>query len=153
MTPTSGLLDLLYLARAQFSNGEEFKAQDRGQMEQAFTGYCRGALEGYASALTDKPWLLAKSLGWRIDYRFLEAFYPNPQIVSMVGDPVEILCSMEHKFQEAALQDPGLVNHTELRNTSLVKRLDHWVASPPAGLAMERLPEIGRQGIEADAVH
>ena len=55
VTPTSGLLDLLYVARAQFSNGEEFKAQEPGQMERAFSGFCRGGLEGYASALTDKP--------------------------------------------------------------------------------------------------
>jgi sulfotransferase len=148
VTPTSGLLDLLYVARAQFSNGAEFKAQDRGEMERAFAGFCRGGLEGYASALTDKPWLLDKSRGWGIHYRFHEAFYPNPKIVCMVRDPADILCSMELKFRQASLQDPGLVNHSELQNTTLEKRLDHWVASPPVGLAMERLLEILRQGID-----
>tara|TARA_Y100000385_G_C12969985_1_gene583587 strand:- start:524 stop:790 length:267 start_codon:yes stop_codon:yes gene_type:complete len=61
VTPTSGLLDLLYVARGQFSRGEEFKAQDREEMERAFIGFCRGGLEGYASSFTDKPWLLDKS--------------------------------------------------------------------------------------------
>lgn len=149
VTPTSGLLDLLYVARGQFSSGAEFKAQERGEMERAFAGFCRGGLEGYASALTDKPWLLDKSRGWGIHYRFLEAFYPDPKIVCMVRDPVEILCSMERKFRQASLQDPGLVNHGELQNTTLEKRLDHWVAAPPVGLAMERLLEILRQGIDA----
>ena len=50
VTPTSGLLDLLYVARGQFS---------------------RGGLEGYAAALTNKPWLLDKSRGWGVHYAFL----------------------------------------------------------------------------------
>jgi sulfotransferase len=75
VTPTSGLLDLLYVARGQFSRGEEFKAQGREEMERAFIGFCRGGLEGYASALTDKPWLLDKSRGWSVHYAFLAAFY------------------------------------------------------------------------------
>ena len=64
VTPTSGLLDLPYTARSQFSRGEEFKAQNREEMERAFIGFCRGGLEGYASALTGKPWLLDKSRGF-----------------------------------------------------------------------------------------
>lgn len=55
---------------------------------------------------------------------------------------------MERNFRKAALQDPGLVNHSEMLNTSLEKRLDHWAASPPVGLAMERLLEILRHGID-----
>ena len=46
VTPTSGLLDLLYVARGQFSRGEEFKAQGREEMERAFIGFCRDGLEG-----------------------------------------------------------------------------------------------------------
>jgi sulfotransferase len=61
VTPTSGLLDLLYVARGQFSRGEEFKAQERSEMEQAFAGFCRGGLEGYASALTNKAWCWIKA--------------------------------------------------------------------------------------------
>ena len=148
VTPTSGLLDLLYVARGQFSRGEEFKAQDREEMERAFIGFCRGGLEGYASALTDKPWLLDKSRGWSVHYAFLDAFYPNPKIVCMIRDPLDILCSMERNFRKAGLHDPGMVNHSEMLNTSLEKRLDHWVVSPPVGLAMERLQETLRQGID-----
>ena len=148
VTPTSGLLDLLYVARGQFSRGEEFKAQSREEMERAFIGFCRGGLEGYASALTNNPWLLDKSRGWSVHYAFLDAFYPNPKIVCMIRDPLDILCSMERNFRKADLRDPGMVNHSEMLNTSLEKRLDHWVVSPPVGLAMERLQETLRQGID-----
>ncbi len=148
VTPTSGLLDLLYLARGQFSRGEQFKAQGREEMERAFIGFCRGGLEGYATALTDKPWLLDKSRGWGVHYGFLNAFYPNPKIICMLRDLLDILCSMERNFRKAGLRDPGMVNHSEMLNTSLEKRLDHWVVLPPVGLAMERLQEILRQGID-----
>jgi sulfotransferase len=83
-----------------------------------------------------------------VHYAFLNAFYPDPKIVCMLRDPIDILCSMERNFRKASLQDPGLVNHSEMLNTSLEKRLDHWMASPPVGLAMERLLEILRQGID-----
>jgi len=141
-------LDLLYVAREPFSRGEEFKAQSREEMEGAFIGFCRGGLEGYASALTDKPWLLDKSRGWSVHDAFLDAFYPNPKIVCMIRDPLDILCSMERNFRKAGLRDPGMVNHSEMLNTSLEKRLDHWVVSPPVGLAMERLQETLCQGID-----
>jgi sulfotransferase len=150
VTPTSGLLDLLYAARGQFSIGDEFKAQDQSTMERAFAGFCRGGLEGYAAALTPKPWLLDKSRGWGIHAPFLRAFYPNPKIVCLVRDPVDIFCSMERNFRKAALRDPGLVNHGELSNTSLEKRLDTWSTTPPVGLALERLLEILRQGIDQE---
>ena len=147
VTPTSGLLDLLYAARHQFSHGPEFKAQNHSEMTQAFAGFCRGGLEGYAAALTKKPWLLDKSRGWGIHYQFLNAFYANPKIVCLVRDPVDIFTSMECKFRQAELRDPGLVDHAEMRNTTLEKRLDHWSASQPVGLALDRLLEILRQGI------
>ena len=35
VTPTSGLLNLLYVARGQFSRGVEFKAQESHEMERA----------------------------------------------------------------------------------------------------------------------
>ena len=44
VTPTSGVLDLLYVAREQYNSGLEFKAQDQELMEKAFLGFCRGGL-------------------------------------------------------------------------------------------------------------
>lgn len=135
VTPTSGLLDLLYVAREQFSRGEEFKAQERSEMEQAFAGFCRGGLEGYAAAITTKPWLLDKSRGffWGGRYAYLNAFYSDPKIVYMLRDPVDILCSMKRNLRKATIQEPVLVNHSDMHNTSLEKRQDPWVASPQVG--------------------
>ena len=148
VTPTSGLLDLLYVAREQYNSGLEFKAQDQELMEKAFLGFCRGGLEGYCIGLTDKQWVLDKSRGWGIHYQFLNAFYPDPRIVCMVRDPVDIFCSMERNFRNASLKSSGFVNHAEMLNTSLEKRMDHWASSPPVGLALERLLEVVRQGLD-----
>jgi sulfotransferase len=66
----------------------------------------------------------------------------------MIRDPLDILCSMERNFRKAGLRDPGMVNHSEMLNTSLEKYLDHWVVSPPVGLAMEQLQETLCMGID-----
>lgn len=148
VTPTSGLLNLLFEARNAFSHGDEFKAQGREEMERAFIGFCRGGIEGYTSALTDKPWLLDKCRGWGVNYTFLNAFYPNPKIVSMIRDPLDIICSMERNFRKVGLSDPGALDNSEVRNTSLEKRLDYWLDSMPVGVAMVWLKEMMRQGID-----
>lgn len=148
VTPTSGLLDLLKGARHYFSQGIEFQAQEPQLMNKAFAGFCRGGLEGYAAGLTDKPWLLDKSRGWGIHYPFLDAFYPNPKIICMVRDPVDIFCSMERNLRKAKLRNPGLVKPEKMLNTSLEKRLDYWSNSDPVGLALEHLQDILRQGID-----
>ena len=147
VTPTSGLLDLLYAARGAFTKGDEFRAQDPQLMERAFAGFCRGGLEGWCAGLTDRPWVLDKSRGWGILYGFLHAFYPDPRIVCLVRDPVDIFASMEKNFRRSDLRDSGIVNHAGLVCTTVEKRVDHWVATPPVGLALERLQEILRMGI------
>jgi sulfotransferase len=147
VTPTSGLLDLLFSARYQFTNGEEFKAQDPELMNRAFSGFCKGGLEGYFQAITQKPFVLDKSRGWGVHYTFLNAFYPNPVIICMVRRPTEIISSMEKKYRSYKLNDPGIINHSEMINTTLEKRVDHWCSSPPVGLALERLQDILRQGL------
>ena len=37
-----------------------------------------------------------------------------------------------------------------LKNTTLEKRIDYWVATPPIGLALERIQEIIRMGIHSN---
>ena len=47
VTPTSGLLELLFSARINYTNSIEFKAQDREKMQGAWLGFCNGAMHGY----------------------------------------------------------------------------------------------------------
>ena len=47
VTPTSGVLELLYGARHNFTTSPEFRAQNHDEMSQGFKGFCRGGLEGF----------------------------------------------------------------------------------------------------------
>lgn len=148
VTPTSGVLELVYGARANFSASPEFKAQDQELMTNAFKSFCKGGLEGFFEGITDKPYVLDKSRGWGIHYGFLNAFYPNPKIVCMVRDPRDIYASMEKNFRKNQIQDSGMVDHAQMRGTTTEKRVDIWVQGQPVGLAFERLQQMIKEGID-----
>lgn len=59
-TPTSGTLELIYGARANYSNDPTFKAQDTDLMRKGFQSFCNQGLRGYYDAITDKPNVLEK---------------------------------------------------------------------------------------------
>ncbi len=147
VTPTSGLLELFYAARKNYSDSPEFKAQDSALMEKAWKGFCHDAMFGFFNAITDKKYVLDKSRGWGIHYDFLNFFYPDPKIICMLRDPIDIFCSLEKKFRQNQHKDVGIVNHTQMSGTTTEKRIDIWANSQPVGLAFERLYEMNRQGI------
>jgi len=99
VTPTSGVLELLYAARGNYSSSPEFKAQDQEDMKEGFISFCRGGLEGFYKGITDKKYVIDKSRGWGIHYGFLNSFYPDPKIVCMIRDPRAIMSSMEKNFR------------------------------------------------------
>lgn len=148
VTPTSGALELLFGSRKNFTESPEFKAQDSVLMEKAFNSYCYNGLNGYFSAITDKQYVMDKSRGWGIHYDFLNSFYPNPKIVCVVRDLRDIFASMEKKFRANQTKADPIVDWLTGRGTTTPKRVDAWLASPPVGLAVERLSEILRQGLD-----
>lgn len=146
-TPTSGLIELIYRSRNGFSESPEFKAQDEAIMKQAFMGYCKGALEGYFSNITDKKYVVDKSRAWGINYDFLNQFYPNPKIVYMLRDPRDIFASMEKNYRKNPHINSGVVINPELKGTTVEKRVDHFVATPPVGLSFDWLKDMISQNI------
>jgi len=147
VTPTSGVLELVYAARANYSTSPEFAAQDAEDMKKGFLSFCKGGVESFFGAITDKPYALDKSRGWGIHYGFLNSFYPDPKIICMIRDPRDIFTSMEKNFRKSQHMDSGIVNHAEMKGTTTEKRIDIWVNSQPVGLAMERLQQIVNEGI------
>jgi sulfotransferase len=147
VTPTSGVLELVYAARNNYTNSPEFKAQDQDMMRKGFLSFCRNGVEGFFHAITDKPYILDKSRGWGVHYGFLNSFYPNPKIICMVRDPRAIFASMEKNFRKNQHLDSGLVNHSQMAGTTTEKRIDIWSQSQPVGLAIERLQQMFREGI------
>jgi sulfotransferase len=146
VTPTSGVLELVYAARMNYSNSDEFKAQDSEEMKKGFLSFCNQGVLGFFDAITDKPYVLDKSRGWGYHYGFLNSFYPNPKILCMVRDPRDIFASMEKNFRKNSHKDIGIVNHKEMSGTTTEKRIDIWSQNPPVGMALERLYQIIKEG-------
>ena len=99
VTPTSGVLELLYAARKNYSDSPEFKAQDQKIMRQGWLSFCKNGLNGFYEGITDKPYVVDKSRGWGIHYNFINSFHPNPKIICMVRDLRDIFTSMEKNFR------------------------------------------------------
>ena len=146
VTPTSGVLELLYSTRYNFTNSPEFKAQDAQLMQTGYKSFLKNGLEGFYNGITDKKYVLDKSRGWGVHYNFVNEFYPNPKMIIMVRDLRSIFASMEKKFRQNQLLDSGIVNHSEMVGTSIGKRVDIWGNSQPVGLAIERLVSIINEG-------
>jgi sulfotransferase len=64
VTPTWGLLELVFGVRLSYTNNLEFKSQDATLMRKAFLAFSKAGMEAYIDAVTDKPYVLDKSHGW-----------------------------------------------------------------------------------------
>lgn len=145
---TSGLLELIYAARHNYTESPEFKAQDAELMKKAFMGFCREGIFGYYNGITDKRYVIDKSRGHFAHYGFINSFYPNPKIICLVRHLPDIIASMEKIFRANQHKSSPLVNHATMQGTTTPKRVDIWFNSPPVGIAVERLAEAIRQGID-----
>ena len=148
VTPTSGVLELLFSARGNYTNDGGFKAQDPDLMKKGWLNFCRQGVEGFFNAITDKKYVVDKSRGWGIHYDFLNSFYPNPKIVCMVRDLRSIYASMEKNFRKNPDKDSVIVHWSEMTGTTTSKRVDHWSQTPPIGIAVERLKQMMDEGID-----
>ncbi len=146
-TPTSGFLELIYGAKANFQSSPEFKAQDPHVMDKAFFGFCRASMDGYFNALTDKPYVLDKNRGWGISYGLANMFYPEPKIVCMVRDLRAVFSSMEKNFRKNPHRENYVQNPVNLQGTTVRKRVDIWAEGLPVGVSIDRLKDCFEQGI------
>jgi sulfotransferase len=148
VTPTSGVLELIYASRSNYTNDVSFKAQDPELMKKGWLNFCNQGLIGFYNGITQKKYVVDKSRGWGIHYNFLNSFYPNPKIVCMVRDLRSIYASMEKNFRKNPEKDSGIVNWAELKGTTTAKRVDFWAFNPPVGIALERLWQIIMEGLD-----
>lgn len=148
VTPTSGVLELLFASRSNYTTDNAFKAQDPELMKKGWLNFCRQGIEGFFNGITDKKYVVDKSRGWGIHYNFLNSFYPNPKIVCMVRDLRSVYASMEKNFRKNQDKDSGIVNWAEMKGTTTAKRVDHWAQTPPIGIAVERLKQMIDEDID-----
>ena len=147
VTPTSGLLELIFGARLNYTNSAEFKAQDVSAMKQAFLAFSRAGMEAYFSSLTERPYVVDKSRGWGVHFDLLQMIFgTDPKIVCLVRDLRQILASMEKKFRINPDKSRSIENHANLSGTTTLKRALINLQSVPVGLALDRLLEVHQRG-------
>jgi len=148
-TPTSGLLELVMGAKGNFQQSPEFKAQDPQLMDKAFLAFCRGGVNAYFNALTDKPFVLDKNRGWGVTYRLANmVFDGEPKIVFMVRDLRAVYASMEKNYRKNPHKENYIVNPAQMQGTTVDKRIDIWSNNVPVGIALDRLKDIIQQGLD-----
>ena len=145
-TPTSGVLELVYGARANYTSSLEFKAQDSKLMQKGFLEFCNKGIKGFYEGITDKKYVVDKSRGWGIHYDFLNSFSPNPKIICMVRNLKDVFASMEKNFRKNPEKHNPMVDWSTMSGTTIPKRVDVWAQGVPVGMALERLQEIFRLG-------
>jgi len=147
VTPTSGVLELIFGARYNYTNNPEFKAQDGDLMRKGFLAFAKAGMSAYFAAITDKPCVIDKSRGWGVHFDLLTMINgEEPKIICMVRDLRQILASMEKKFREAPDKQRPIENHAQLLGTTTFKRTMAMLGSVPVGLALDRLAEIHQRG-------
>jgi sulfotransferase len=147
VTPTSGLLELIFGARLNYTNSPEFKAQDSAGMKKAFLAFSRAGMTAYFDALTDKPYVVDKSRGWGVHYDLLQMIFDEePKIICIVRDLRQILSSLEKKFRQNPDKYRPIENHANLTGTTTLKRVSLSLQSAPVGLALDRLLEVHQRG-------
>ena len=127
VTPTSGVLELVFGARVNYTASPEFKAQDQELMKKGFINFCNKGMTGFFEAITDKKYVVDKSRGWSIHYNMLNEIFPNPKIIVMVRDLREIITSMEKKFRKNQLLHDPIINHSKMIGTTTHKRMRDWL--------------------------
>lgn len=147
VTPTSGLIELIYGAKHNYTHTDEYKyALNQEELDKAFSSFCREGLHAYCSSLTDKKYFLDKGRSWGYYIFWLEHFMPyTPKIICMIRDLRDIYASMENAFRKNPNKET-LVNWSELKNNTVPKRVDYWSMNPPVGIAVERLEALLMEG-------
>lgn len=149
VTPTSGLLELCFGARANYSTSPEFLAQDSELMAKGFKSFCHDGMIGYYNALTEKKYVIDKSRGWGAYRGFLDEIYPNPKIICMVRNLKDIVASYEKIFRKNQLKHDPIRSDIEARGTTIYKRIDEWMdGRNTIGRATERILGIISEGYD-----
>ncbi|HET6247487.1 MAG TPA: sulfotransferase [Tepidisphaeraceae bacterium] len=147
VTPTSGLLELVYGARLNYTNSAEFRAQDPDLMKKAFFAFSRAGMAAYFRAITDKPFVLDKSRGWSIHFDLLTMIWgEEPKIVCVVRDLRQILASLEKQFRQNPDKHRPMENHLNCTGTTTLKRAMIHIQTAPLGVALDRIAEIHQRG-------
>jgi sulfotransferase len=142
-SPTSGLIEVVDSCKTVFTDRPEFTALDSDLVKKGSASFCKGGIEGYCSAITDKKYVIDKNFLWGKEFNLLTMMNGGkPKIIIMIRDLREVFASMEEGYRNSPQRSNPLVDWTTLRNTTLEKRLKSWAMSQPLGSSLDILMEL-----------
>lgn len=143
-TATSQLHEIGYIARKVFQT-EEAKSMDPLVAEKMYYDYVRGGCSYAFNSVTDRPVVVDKCRSWigHLDQTF--ATWPDAKIIVPVRDIRGVLTSIEKKRQKHPVPFNGFEEANPANFTTIEKRANGWLNSPPIGIAIERLYEASRR--------
>lgn len=140
---TSGLLELIYGGRANYSQSPEFKAAlTEDVMHKSFLNFCRLGMQGYAESMCEEnsaDIYLDKSRGWLHYAPFLWEINPDAKIIVMIRDIRSILSSLEKKWRENPSILDGRDNPAQQQFITVDQRVNAFLNDAPLGIALKRL--------------
>jgi len=150
-TATSGLHEIMYLAKAYFKT-EEFKALvDPSDGEKLWGDFMRAGLIAANDNLTDRPIVADKCRSWIGSANLFFKLFPDGKMLVPVRDIRGVISSMEKKFQ----QHPETQLEASQADTAQIQtvegRVNFWLQRPPVGIAIQRIHELVR--LHKDKVH
>lgn len=145
-TPTSGLYEMMHQTRIVFTDGQEFKAQNREETTNGFRGFLKSAIYGYYNNITDRPYIVDKCRGWITEYNFINEYEPNPKMICMVRDLRGIFSSLEKKYRKNPLHEHYIANFSQMTGTTTEKRIAHWTVNVPIGPSLDRVYQCIQDG-------
>ena len=139
-TPTSPLHEIGYIARQVFQT-EEAKSMDMKVLEEMYVNYVRAGCGHAFDTVTDRPVVADKCRSWIGHLDQLFKVWPDARVLVPVRDIRGVISSMEKKFRSHPCPMNGAEKQNAQNWTTLEKRVHSWLASPPVGIAIERLHE------------
>tara|TARA_R110002050_G_scaffold146648_1_gene272095 strand:- start:3289 stop:4089 length:801 start_codon:yes stop_codon:yes gene_type:complete len=143
-TATSGVHEVMYLAKAFFKTEEFRSIPTPADGEKLFTDFMRAGIAHSFDSLTERPVVVDKCRSWIGSAGLLFKLFPDAKLLVPVRDIRGVLSSMEKKFQkhpefqlEMSQQDTGRIQTVE-------GRVNFWLEGAPVGIAIQRLHELAR---------
>lgn len=143
-TPTSPLHEIGYIARKVFQT-EEAKAVGGEYMEKMYYSYVKAGCEGAFDQITDRPVVADKCRSYIGHLDQLFKVWPDAKVLVPVRDVRGILSSMEKKRRQHPTPFNGFEEQNPANFTTIEKRVQGWLSSPPVGIAIERLHEAANR--------
>lgn len=141
ITSASILLDFVSAAKDMFTHMMQYVHPDEVDItKEAFLQFNRAGIRSYVDTFTDRPYFLDKHFAWLHYYTFLQQIDGlPPNMIVMVRDLRDIVCSFEENYRKDPLKHNMHVNWNTLSNTSMQKRVETWLNTSPLGTSLEQV--------------